>query len=325
MKKNNQNKSSREEKNPIFASYIYNYQSFKGYNPDKVNLGDYIQSLAAQQYFPKNEKFVDRDALSSEQSNEEIKIIGNGWYYLSDDRHIPANNMDILLTAFHINNTDCGDEFPGVINYLKNYSKSRPIGCRDFGTVDFLNERHIDCYFSSCLTTTIRRRDFVSSEERIGIVFSDFDLEKLSHPKLFPIKKSFIQRKAASKITNIIKRYPGEKISFVTHACSLSIPHAERFELAKELLRTYAKAKLVITSRIHAALPCLAMGTPVILVCSYDERRFKGLSDLLNHIWVDCSGKDEVNTDSSGNIVNKNDFQKYANKLRKQCVEFASV
>ena len=37
-------------------------------------------------------------------------------------------------------------------------------------------------------------------------------------------------------------------------------------QCADELLKKYAKAEMVVTSRIHCALPCTGMGTPVIYV-----------------------------------------------------------
>ena len=46
---------------------------------------------------------------------------------------------------------------------------------------------------------------------------------------------------------------------------------AQKFAMAEDLLHKYAKAKLVITSRIHCALPCLALGTPVIFVNGFDS------------------------------------------------------
>ena len=45
----------------------------------------------------------------------------------------------------------------------------------------------------------------------------------------------------------------------------------EKFLLAEELLRKYSTAKLVITSRIHCALPCLALGTPVIYLQGFEK------------------------------------------------------
>ncbi|MEI9897267.1 MAG: polysaccharide pyruvyl transferase family protein [Chthoniobacter sp.] len=38
-----------------------------------------------------------------------------------------------------------------------------------------------------------------------------------------------------------------------------------QLSLARDLLRRYRRAELVVTSRLHVALPCLAFGTPVII------------------------------------------------------------
>lgn len=41
----------------------YDYQNFGSYAPKEVNLGDYIQSLAAKQFLPRVDKTIDRDNL----------------------------------------------------------------------------------------------------------------------------------------------------------------------------------------------------------------------------------------------------------------------
>ena len=84
-------------------------------------------------------------------------------------------------------------------------------------------------------------------------------------------------------------------------------------------MKKYAKAKLVVTTRIHCALPCLALGTPVILVnSSYDDKRFDGLYNLLNTVGknkkVDFQAR--VNLDKNGNVFNSRDYLKYANRLK---------
>ena len=60
--------------------------------------------------------------------------------------------------------------------------------------------------------------------------------------------------------------------------------YARKYEEAEALLRRYATAELVITSRLHCALPCRAMGTPVIFVHPnyYSDSRFDGLRDILD-------------------------------------------
>jgi hypothetical protein len=54
--------------------------------------------------------------------------------------------------------------------------------------------------------------------------------------------------------------------------------------LAQDLLDCYAGARCVVTTRLHAALPCLAMGTPVLLLPPRpDMIRLSGLIDLVHH------------------------------------------
>ena len=44
------------------------------------------------------------------------------------------------------------------------------------------------------------------------------------------------------------------------------LTHIQRFQLAKKLLDKYARAKLIISARLHGSLPCLAFNTPVIFI-----------------------------------------------------------
>ena len=71
------------------------------------------------------------------------------------------------------------------------------------------------------------------------------------------------------------------------------IPAPEaRFKLAEQLLERLARARLVITSRIHVALPCIAMGTPVIFVDSdlakkSERARIEEFLPLFNRASID--------------------------------------
>ena len=58
-----------------------------------------------------------------------------------------------------------------------------------------------------------------------------------------------------------------EKAIPVTHN-GRNTNNLARFTAAYQLIEMYASAKLVITQRIHCALPCVAMGTPVIFINS---------------------------------------------------------
>ena len=57
--------------------------------------------------------------------------------------------------------------------------------------------------------------------------------------------------------------------------------------LSLALIKRYAKAEMVVTSRIHCALPCLGLDTPVLFVDDkaspdYHRCRFDGLIELFN-------------------------------------------
>ena len=264
--------------------------------------------------------FVDRDGLSGFRNEFKCKLIANGWYYLFDGCHQWSDCLEPLLTSVHINNTDNANEFHNVLDKLKAASQKSPIGCRDFATQRFLQSNGIACFFSSCLTTTLHRKDYSDGRDRSWVIFSDCSNDFYS--KIFPIDRFINKNRAINRINALLRNYYAqEAISYVTHECQLSVPHRERFELAKALLQRYANAKLVITSRIHAALPCLGLGTPVILVCPYDQQRFEGLAELLNYIWTD-GGKYSISIDREGKVLNKADYKIYSDNLRKQCLSF---
>lgn len=50
------------------------------------NIGDEIQSIAARQFLPRVDVYVERDSLNNVVSDEKIKLIMNGWF-----THKPEN------------------------------------------------------------------------------------------------------------------------------------------------------------------------------------------------------------------------------------------
>lgn len=282
----------------------YDYNTYKGcrYYPDNVNLGDYVQSLAAKQFLPKQckEKLVDRDTLKH-YCGPEVKMIMNGWYYFHKNNNVVSDKIDPVFVSLHINNDEkeIGED---TINYLK---KHQPIGCRDFYTQNVLRKRGVNSYFSGCLTTTLDETYKVDDSQRTNdIIFCDYKLGRY---------------KEADNYLKKLKNYNFNNVVYTTHSFSKNSTHEERFKATDNLLKKYAKAKLVVTTRIHCALPCLALGTPVILVNPYyDGKRFDGLYNLLNTVGKNKKGNFQarVNLDKNGKVFNSKDYLKYANKLK---------
>jgi hypothetical protein len=104
--------------------------------------------------------------------------------------------------------------------------------------------------------------------------------------------------------------------------------------MAHDFLLKLSSAKLVVTSRIHTALPCLAMGTPVIFINGgfknkLDNCRFDGLLEFFNRIDVDDKGCGAANFMFSGERINLNTIisnndkhLKYASSLIRSCKKF---
>lgn len=89
-------------------------------------------------------------------------------------------------------------------------------------------------------------------------------------------------------------------------------------ERAEELIKRYSKARLVVTSRLHCALPCVALGTPVIFVPKdKNDIRFKGYNEFLNIY----SPEDLQKIDWNNPPKNKKP-EELIKELEKRCEEF---
>jgi hypothetical protein len=259
----------------MFGLLSYNYS---------YNLGDEIQSIAGQQFLPQVDYLVDRDtsslsfpagkpSLPSNSINSPIHLIANGWFDGQYCRFPFPEEIDPLFISFHINETDHSKDsmydvlsglkipFKSLASHLDYLKKYEPIGCRDLATVTKLRDYGIQAEWSGCLTLTLRN-PFQTRNDEILIVDSHIMCPKLVK-QIIP--ESILQRS--------IK---------ISQAISQIKPHEEKMQLAQQFLNRLAQAKLVITSRLHTAMPCLAFGTPVIFLTEEpSDIRFTGLINFV--------------------------------------------
>ena len=268
----------------------------------------------------------------------------NGWFTHNIHNWIPSENINPFFISFHINNTAA----PYMLNkkgidYLK---KHQPIGCRDQFTVETLQSKGIAAYFSGCLTLTLDS-DKVADEERdetiyiVDPLYSYPSYDKVTYNLKYFLKSIqngniFKLGKQKKHIRSFIDSSVLEKAEFINQELpSNKYNDEEKFQMAEELLHKYAKAKLVITSRIHCALPCLAMGTPVIFVNGFDSFvdscRFDWILDLFNRVDIDAtSGNFTTNFGLEGKITldtkikNLEKHHELANVLKESCRKFIS-
>lgn len=277
------------------------------------NVGDYIQSLAAEQFLPsKPDYLINREKLNS-FSEEEAKIILNGWFTHHPINWMPSEMLKPLFISFHISSLVYNQMLvPESINYLK---KHEPIGCRDIDTMNLLLQNGVEAYFSGCLTLTLGRT-YKSNLKNDEILFVDPHVYRSKN--FFFILKNFFQllfcfrfilklskRKEENQNLKSIYRtllfynqygkcFNKQELlnaGYIKHyyITDKFTNESQKFQLAEQLLNRYAKAKLIITSRIHCALPATGLETPVIYIDDVQQDissscRLNGLLDFFNVI-----------------------------------------
>ncbi len=335
------------------------------------NIGDYIQSVAAEQYTGRDVVYVEREQ-THEYSGEPIKMIINGWFMHNPENWPPSENIVPLFTSIHMNPAIVERMLSEkAIEYFKNYVKKYgPVGARDKGTERLLKSKGIATYFSGCLTLTLGRTyKHNPKSENICFVDPHYEVSRSPIALLGCFFTAIFKRKTISTISNKLYKSDSfknllktaqfyrtysaffkdeilEKAEYIKQLVRESRLGNEeaKFEYARSLLSKYADSRLVVTSRIHAALPCLAMGTPVIFILSDDLRsngkglhpeakgRFEGILELF-HVMENVDFKltpilgfkldNKIGLNHS--IRNKQNHLKIAEELDKNCTSFINT
>lgn len=233
------------------------------------NIGDDIQSYSAKKFLPHIDYYVEREKLDTFIPDKEEKVITlmNGWYLHNKLNFPPSPYIYPLFVSTHFSKYDSnGIEDEYINEYFKNkLNKYFPIGCRDTNTMEFLEKNNIPCYFSGCLTLSIDKDNNLDKKNQICIVDIEEEAEKYIKENLKDIE--------IIKKTHVLKKEENSKLSW-----------EERFKNVKDLLDIYQQSKLVITSRLHCALPCLALGTSVLLL--YDEDKMYTKDRLYDYVKI---------------------------------------
>lgn len=239
-----------------------------------TNLGDEIQSIAARQFLPAINLYVDRDQPQRvpPDLNGPCKLIFNGWHTRNPENWPPSPNLAPLLISIHLTATlhpvNAQKLVPSTVLLegasLEFFRAHAPIGARDLWTLELLQAKNIDAYFSACLTLTLGTDD----DRPRGDYICAVDLPP--------------------RVLEALRARAGCPVVSTTHRDDAGGTTEQKMLRAERLLNLYAHAKAVVATRLHCAMPCLALQTPVLfLPWAKDGYRFTGLKKLVRSCTVD--------------------------------------
>lgn len=280
------------------------------YYKDTDNIGDDIQNYAAMQFLPAVDYLIDRENLDSfkSQNGEKVAAIFNGWFMHKKYNWPPSNDIIPLCIAMHFSPNDYLDIQYRFLDglggeYLKQYE---PIGSRDSSTLQVLEEKGIKTYLSGCLTLTLPK---IERQEENYVCVVD------------------IPDEAEQKVAVETERL-GLELKKMTHWVDYkheNLTWDERMKKVEILLNVYRNAKCVITKRLHCALPCLAMGTPVLLLLDKEKDDAVRYTHFTNMLHV-SSTRDFLDGNTEYSIgtppLNSTIFEKERDKIIKTVKEF---
>jgi len=240
-------------------------KDFVGIKLSTINLGDNIQATSLYRllelYDIAPSELYDRDTgLSDIKGSPSIFL--SGWFKHGENGWPPAPDLDSSFISFHIrphqSSALLSEE---AIEYYKNHE---PVYCRESYTADLLASKGVQTKVSHCFTLSFSQR-----------------LSNPRNPQVFVVSRD-------REILEYLPDWASDH-QFRTHYSDTS----DYFSNEKEgvnLISEYKKsAGLVITTLLHCALPCIAMGIPTI-VCwpknnaaghESDKERFASLTDIV--------------------------------------------
>ena len=145
------------------------------------------------------------------------------------------------------------------IDYLRQYA---PIGCRDEYTMHIFRDLHIPCYLNGCMTATLPRRKSKPKQGKVYLIDVSDEV------------KACVPEEIREKIVYKTQQYYGEYAD--------SIDGNTIIEFTKKQFDDYCEnADLIVTSRLHCASPCMAMGIPTIFAVEKYRHGYSWLEKLL--------------------------------------------
>lgn len=264
---------------------------------DETNVGDAMQSLGALRVMGGADVYLDREGLHDILSPRDLLLVGVGNF--SEELPLGWGPRPPVKPLYIGTRLSPHLMTPAFVEHLRAHG---PIGARDPATLELLQTHGVDAYFSGCLTLTLQ----AAPRPRQGVILVDVSDAVVSGlPADLSRDALLVEHVRAPGLGMAVRRLAGgwpedspwtdqvgptsgwaglltihEVAERPERISPLLFPRVDRVEdslraihelvHAEALLELYAGAELVVTSRLHCALPCLALGTPVVLITPDD-------------------------------------------------------
>lgn len=276
---------------------------------DTRNIGDDVQSYVTKRFLPRVDYYIDRNHIDEFVPGKEEKVatIINGWF-LQYTLNWPLSpyikplpiSMHFTYKDWFWDTTDRAYHLQGYgLDYLKSIE---PIGCRDSHTMKLLNSKGVKTEYTGCMTLTLEKFEGIEKQDYICAV------------------------DVSDKVVEQIRKTTDMEVKVVTHTVPedyYKLSWDERMKNVEELLKLYQGARAVVSYRLHCALPCLALGTSVILL--NEDYRNDRFGDYTKYI-ESCSETDfisgKVKYDYRNIPTHSEDWKILRENLIKRCEEF---
>jgi hypothetical protein len=216
-----------------------------------ISMGDVLESLAIKSLYQRmgidDSQIVECNAYDLHEygkNGEEYVVLPINYY------SITVNYSSRVLPVF------LGESLGGAERSLTEgeeqiFRRFQPVGCRDERTFRMLVNKGIDAYVAGCMVASFPKRTEAQNQSADTVYFID----------VFGGIKDYVPKSLL------------EKYVFRSHDYYLSINEMtdngshDIYSLGQDLIDEYAQnAKLIVTSKFHAAIIALALGIPVILI-----------------------------------------------------------
>lgn len=233
-------------------------------SPAVCNAGDIAQTLAIDLIYEKmgipKKDIIDipMEELGT-YIGEKVVLPLDGYFRYS--REYPAFPVSADITPVFLGVYSTSNQY---LKHKDFWRKNGPVGCRDEATFKAMTDKGIEAYLTGCMTVLFPKREEDSTRKKVFLVDAYKTVEDY-------MPKELLDR--AERITHDLPVVSGKNRVETAAECE---------KITRALYRRYRdEAALVITSRLHCAVPCIAMGIPTIVVKdSYDER-FAWLEKLI--------------------------------------------